>query len=87
MRDALLLLGAGHPDYQFNLADPSTIHLEIQAYSDLEFGYHLAHWFCAWCTGPLFVSYFHLSVPRTGIITLSDLFYHCRFFFFSYTFN
>ena len=52
-----MLLAAGHPEYAFNLADPSTVIVEIRAYSNTEFGFYLAHMLCAWCAGPLFVSY------------------------------
>ena len=73
-RDALLLLGAGHPEYYFDLAYPSTIILGMRAYTDLEIGYHLAHMTCEWCTGPLFGSCCRVSIPRTGIITSNDPF-------------
>ena len=51
-----MLAGAGHPAFTFNFNDPANIYLEMRVYSNLEFGYVLAHHECAWCSGPLCVS-------------------------------
>ena len=56
LRDALMLAGAGHPAFLFNFNDPSTVYMDMRTHTNLEFGYLLAHYQCAWCTGPLCVS-------------------------------
>ena len=76
MLDALMLAGARHPDFAFNFVDPTNIGLEMRAYSNTEFGYLLAFHTCAWCTGPLCVSYL------VGFFFLSPLFYLYRFYIF-----
>ena len=78
-----MLIGVHHPDFNFNLADPSTSYIEMRTYSNLTFGFHLANYRCAWCNGALcvFVSVF-------SRFTLSrDLNFIARFVFNLYFFS
>ena len=69
-----MLIGVHHPGFNFNLADPSTSYVEMRTYSNLVFGFHLAHYRCAWCTGALCVSLFPGLLCPVIYISLIDLF-------------